>query len=108
MIWHEVLYAFRNRFFVPAAVQTNNFTFLEPPLLVDGLGDSRGESCPAGASAERSDRKGVSGALGRYAFPDEAYVVLRWMVKNPPWTEPRTATDGDEQSPAHHGVPQPR
>ena len=32
--------------------------------------------------------KGVSGALGRYAFPDEASVVLRWMVKNPPGQNP--------------------
>ena len=56
-IWPEVLYAFRTRFFVPTAVQTINFPFLEPPLLVDGLGDSRGESCPADASAKRSDRK---------------------------------------------------
>ena len=51
-------------------MQTINFPFLEPPLLVDGLGDSRSESCPADASAESSDRKGVSGALGRYMpFP---------------------------------------
>ncbi len=45
----------------------------------------------------------MSGALGRYAFPDEASVVYDGGHESP-LDKTRSAPDGDEYSPAHLGV----
>ena len=59
-------------------MQTINFPFLEPPLLGDGWVTLEAILVLLMLWRKAVDRKGVSGALGRYAFPDEASVILRW------------------------------